>query len=206
MHKFSIYLRGFKEEDVPFINQLRHNLDVQQYTSTSFKYVSESIEKEWVKQKMMDNRKDIYLAICLVENDQMIGYASINDIDYINRCANRSGIIIHPEFQIGIYRYEAGILMRQLAFDHLNLNRYCAKCLVEHKVSLISMLANGFKIEGKLRQAIYKNGRYHDQFQLALIREDYYTLLNNEEYTLKNHIKRIKFFKKQINENCKSIE
>ena len=72
-----IFLRGFQIEDHLLINKWRNDSEIQKLVSTSFKYVSLEIEKEWVKQKMMDNRKDIYLAICLNNaSQQMIGYAS----------------------------------------------------------------------------------------------------------------------------------
>lgn len=186
----------FIEDDYKIINKWRNDPNIQKLVSTSFKYVSESIEKEWVKQKMMDNRKDVYLAICLKDNNQMIGYSSLNNIDYINRTADSGGIVIDPEYQDGIAMYESGVLKRKLAFDDYNLNRLVGKCLCEHKVSLCMMEAAGFKKEGILRQSIYKNGSYHDQFILSLLREDYYTLLNNNEYTFNSYIKKFLHFNK----------
>ena len=36
----------------------------------------------------------------------------------------------------------------------------------------------GYKIEGMMRQSVYKNGHYHNQVIMSLLREDY-ELLNN---------------------------
>ena len=84
----SIFLRGFEIEDALLINKWRNDFEIQKLVSTSFKYVSLEIEKEWVKSKMMDNRKDIYLAICLNDDSRkMVGYVSVNNIDYLNRTA-----------------------------------------------------------------------------------------------------------------------
>lgn len=196
--KFSVYLRGFKEDDYKQINKWRNDPHIQQLVSTSFKYVSEAIELEWVKQKMMDNRKDIYLAICLKDDNKMIGYTSLNNIDYINRSVHGGGIVIDKEFQNGLERYEVGILMRELAFDHLNLNRYTASCIAEHIVSRITLEAMGFQLEGYLRQSVYKDGKYHDQYIFSLLREDYYRMVNNGEYTLSSYLKKIKQLKKTI--------
>lgn len=194
--KFSIYLRGFQEDDYKVINFWRNDPEIQKLVSTSFKYVSEAIEKEWVKQKMMDNRKDIYLAICLKKNDRMIGYLSINGIDYINRSATAGGIVIDKEFQDGIIKYEAGVLSRELVFDHLNLNRLTAHCLTSNITSSLIMEATGYVKEGKKRQSIYKDGEYHDQFIYSLIREDYYKFKSIGYYLFKNYIKRIKSLRK----------
>ncbi|MDE5674610.1 MAG: GNAT family N-acetyltransferase, partial [Muribaculaceae bacterium] len=163
MDKLSIYLRPFREDDYKQINIWRNDREIQKLVSTSFKYVSEAIEREWVKSKMMDNRKDIYLSNCLKENDIMIGYISINDIDLLNRTAKGGGIVLDKKYQDGIARHEAGILVRKIVFDDLNINRYEGKCLSEHMTSRIVMEATGYQLEGIVRQSVYKDGIYHDQ-------------------------------------------
>lgn len=190
--KLSIYLRGFQESDAQLINKWRNDRSMQALVSTPFRYVPEAIEREWVKNKALNNRTDIYLAICLREDGRMVGYLSINDIDYINRRAHGGGIVIDPDFQNGVIRFEAGILTRELVFDQLNLNRFDGKCLVEHLPSRISMEATGYKLEGRLRKAVYKDGVYHDQYLFSLLRDEYYEMMQNGEYTLKAYIKKVK--------------
>lgn len=194
---FSIYLRGFQEDDFKQINVWRNDPEIQRLVSTSFKYVSEAIEREWVRNKMMDNRRDIYLAICLKENDKMIGYVSVNSIDYINRSAEGGGIILDKEYQDGIARYEVGVLIRELVFDHLNINRYEGRCLVEHTASRIVMEATGYKLEGIIRKSVYKDGRYHDQCIYSLLREDYYQWKELGKYSLASFAKLVRNLKKE---------
>ena len=84
MDNNKIFLRGFELEDYILINKWRNDPEIQNLLSGNFRYVSSEIEKEWVKQKMMNNTKELYLAICLAEGGcEMIGYTSINNIDYI---------------------------------------------------------------------------------------------------------------------------
>lgn len=192
-----IYLRGFEEEDYININKWRHDPHIQDLVSASFKYVPKPMEKEWVRQKMMHNTHDIYLAICLIENDEMIGYYSINNINYINRSAEGGGIIIDKKYQDGIVRHEVGILARELVFDHLNLNRYEGKCLIEHTSSRIMMEATGYKLEGIRKEAVYKNGKYHDQCVYSLLRNDYYEWREMDRYSLTSFAKLIRKLKKE---------
>lgn len=192
----TIFLRGLELNDALVINKWRNNSEIQKLVSTSFKYVSLEIEKEWVKSKMMDNRKDIYLAICLNdETQQMVGYVSVNDINYINRTAEGGGIVIDPIYQDGIVRYEVGLLIRELVFDHLNINRYEGKCLCEHTTSRIIMEATGYKLEGVLRSAVYKDGKYHDQCVYSLLRSDYYDWMERNEYSLVSFAKKVKLLR-----------
>ena len=198
MDNNKIFLRGFELEDYILINKWRNDPEIQNLLSGNFRYVSLEIEKEWVKQKMMNNTKELYLAICLAEGGcEMIGYTSINNIDYINRCAHGGGIIIgNRQYRDGEIRYEVGKMIRELVFDHMNLNRFTGACLAEHKTSKIMMEACGFQLEGVKRQAVYKNGIYHDQLFFSLLREDYYKLMQEGEYTLKAYAKRIKSIRK----------
>lgn len=190
---YRIFLRGFEEDDCLLINRWRNDMEIQRLVSTSFKYVPLAIEREWVRQKMLSNVHDIYLAICLNdETRKMIGYASINNIDYINRSAHGGGIIIgEKEYRDGEIKHEVGVLLRRHVFENLNLNRFTGTCLEEHKTSIIMMLAAGYQFEGRKREAIYKDGRYHDQLSFSLLRKDYDILLEQGEYSLKQFAKRV---------------
>ena len=194
----SVFLRAFEADDYLLINKWRNDPEIQRLTGGTFRYVSSEREKEWVRDKMMNNITDIYFAICLNdETRQMIGYCSINNIDYINRCAQGGGIIIgNRQYRDGEIRYEVGKMIRELVFDHMNLNRFTGACLAEHKTSKIMMEACGFQLEGVKRQAVYKNGIYHDQLFFSLLREDYYKLMQEGDYTLKAYAKRIKSIRK----------
>ncbi len=193
---YSIYFRGFRESDVETINRWRNDRDIQALVSAPFKYVPEAIEREWVKSKMLSNRTDIYLAICLKENDRMVGYISINDIDHLSRKANVGGIVLDKAYHDGIVRHEAGMLIRELAFDQLNIIRPEGRCLRDHIASRVIMEATGYKLEGILRENVFKDGRYHDSCVYSLLREEYYDWMERGEYSLRSFAKKAKAIRK----------
>lgn len=205
MAKSSIFLRAFEPEDYISINKWRNDPEIQKLVSVHYRYVSSEMEKEWVHQKMMNNTKDIYLSICINdESKEMIGYASVNDIDLVNRSAHGGGIVIgDAAYQDGQVKHEVGIKMRELAFDHLNLNRLTGSCLAEHKVSKIMMEACGYKLEGIQRQAIYKDGKYHDSLLYSLLRDEYYKLLHEDGYSLAAFAKKVKAIRRNEYNICK---
>ncbi|MDE5773920.1 MAG: GNAT family N-acetyltransferase [Muribaculaceae bacterium] len=196
-YSYSIYLRGFKESDVEQINRWRNDPEIQSLVSAPFKYVPEAIEREWVRSKMLSNHRDIYLAICLKENDRMVGYISINDIDHISRKANVGGIVLDREVHDGIVRHEAGLLIRKLAFDELNLNRLEGSCLAEHIASRVVMEATGYTLEGILRDNVYKNGSYHDSCIYSLLRKEYYEWMERGDYSLASFARKAKAVRKK---------
>lgn len=200
MEENKIFLRGFESEDYILINQWRNDPEIQKLLSGNFRYVPLEMEKEWVRQKMMNNTKEVYLAVCLNDGSRrMVGYTSVNDIDYVNRSAHGGGVVIgDKEYRDGEIRYEVGRLVRELVFDHLNMNRFTAACLTEHKTSRIMIEACGFQLEGIRRQVVYKNGTYHDQYMFSLLREEYYRLQEEGQYSLRAFARQIEIVRKRL--------
>lgn len=190
--KNTIYLRAFQENDYKTINKWRNDRILQSLVSTSFKYVSEELEKEWVKSKMVENQKEIYLAICLTDSDQMVGYLSLNNINHINRSASIGGIVIDKEYQDGFIQFQAFKMILEHAYEDLNLHRVEAKCLESHKVSKIIIQALGFSIEGLLREAVFSNGKYHNQLILSLLKTEFKSALKLQLSSYINFAKKIK--------------
>lgn len=193
----TIYLRLFEPDDYEKTYVWHDDWDMQKLTCGQRRFVSKEIEKKWVYEKSTNNNKDIYLAICLIETNEMIGYISLNDIDMLNRSVTGGGIVIDNKYQDGQAWYEAGDLVRQYAFDELQVNRYTASCMVEHKVSRMILEVCGYTLEGVQREAIYKDGKYHDVCLYSLLRSEYYKLRDEGRYTFSNILKTIRQFKKQ---------
>lgn len=200
----SIFMRAFEPEDVLLINKWRNDPEIQSMTGGIIRKVSSEMEKAWLHDKMMNNYNEIYWAICLNdETKRMIGYTSINKIDYINRTAEGGGTVIgEKECRDGISLIETVLILLEYVFNTLNLNRFEAKCLFEHKTPQALLLSLKFKLEGFFRKAVYKNGDYHDMLYFAILREDYYNALIKGDLELRSIIKRINLIqneKHQIN-------
>lgn len=196
----SVFLRAFELEDYLLINEWRNDISIQKMTGGDFRYVSSEMEKEWVRERIMNNHTDIYLAICTNDvNRKMIGYVSINNINHLHRTADGGGIVIGDIlYRDGFSLIEAFLLVLSHVFDNLNINRYTGACLLEHSNSRLMMEMLGFQMEGVKRQAVYKNGVYHDMIVFSILREEYYSLLKNGEYDQKKIIQRMKYIKANI--------
>ncbi len=179
----TIYLRLFEPDDYEKTYQWHNDFDLQKTTCGPLRFVSKEIERNWVILKASHNQNDIYLAICLIENDEMIGWYSITDIDFLNRKCHCSGVVIGDRrYRDGIAYREAGDLAFQYIINELNMNRITGACLKEHILSRANMEASFWKLEGIERQAIYKNGEYHDICHYAILREEYLKHLHNGDY------------------------
>lgn len=58
-------------------------------------------------------------------------------------------------------------------FNERNINRVQAIVLESNVASLKMHQKCGYQIDGLLRQSVYKNGKYQNQYVLSLLKEDY---------------------------------
>ncbi len=180
MKKNSVFLRAFEPDDYILINKWRNDFEVQRYVVGRFRYVSEAREKKWVEYQIENNTKDIYLAICLNdESKRMIGYASINDIDYVNRRAYNGGIVLAGEGRTSKHLTDAWLLIFDYVFVDMSLHRLTGSFLDIHKNSYLMNKMMGFTFEGVDREAVFKNQEYHDVYRISMLDKEYFELLNN---------------------------
>lgn len=80
---FKIRFRAFQMEDVKFINRLRSDQAMDKLIGGMKRPVSLERDTKWVEDIIMkDNPTVIYFAVTLIDNNEIIGYTSISDIDY----------------------------------------------------------------------------------------------------------------------------
>ena len=197
-----VYLRLFEPGDYEKTYLWHNDYDLMSTTCGPFRFVSKEIERNWVQSKAENNQKEIYLAICAIENDEMIGWYSISNIDYINRKCHCSGVVIGDNrYRDGSAYQEAGRLAFNYIINELNMNRVSGSCLRELALSRAVMEASFWTLEGIERQAIYKNGKYHDIFRYSILRDEYLEHLKNGDY--KNSTLSIARAVKRIREELK---
>jgi len=198
----TIYLRMLEPEDYDLTHQWHTDYNIQKMTCGQFRFVSKAIEKNWAQSKATNNARDIYLAICANEDDKMIGYISINDIDFVHRSCHCGGVVVGDKQHRNMREYvEAVTLVHDYAFNHLNMNRISGGCLVEHMMSRAEMEGFYYDLEGTEREAIFKNGSYHDKRNYALMSKTYFEHQAKGDYAIDNTIRRIALNVKKMKYN-----
>jgi Acetyltransferases, including N-acetylases of ribosomal proteins len=202
MKKYSVFLRAFESDDYILINKWRNDPELQHLTVGHRRFVSSEMEKEWVRSKMLDNTKDIYWAICTNdERKKMIGYISVNNIDHWNRTADAGGIVIGDKNEQNAFAaIEATLLQFEYVFEELNMHKLTGSCLAEHKASLLPALSLGYKIEGTLRDNVFKGGKYHDEVVFSILEQDYYEAKDNGLYDFSLIMKRVVALRREMKE------
>lgn len=180
MKKNSVFLRAFEPDDYQLINEWRNDFNVQAFMVGRFRYVSAERERKWVESKINDDRVDLFLAICLNdESKRMIGYASITNIDYVNRKAHMGGIVLAGDGHNTKHLTDSYLLIFDHVFTDMCLHRLDGLFIVENKNAYLMNKMIGWTFEGIERDAIFKNQRFHDLQRISIIDSEYFELLNN---------------------------
>lgn len=168
-----VYLRALELSDVELLVKWRNDLDITSPIGGNTFFVSSLRETEWLKKSILNDEKNIRLAICLKENDKYIGNTNLTSINWINRTAEFS-IFVGDKNQWGKgFGKEATILMLKYAFEELNLNRIYAFVREDNTKAINLDKKIGFVQEGILRKSIYKNNKYINQILFSILKEEF---------------------------------
>lgn len=167
-----VYLRGLELEDYKKSIEWRKNDNIWNMLGGTKYYVSECFEKSWVEKAIFDS-KDVRLAICLRENDRYIGNVYMTNIDQLRRTCHSHILIGESDCWGKGYAVEALMLALEYMFKERNMHRIQAIVLESNIQSLKMHQKCGYQIEGLLRESVFKNGTYHNQYVLSILENEF---------------------------------
>lgn len=171
LHGESVYLRPVEHDDA------RHRVawlnDPEVNRTLDFELpVGEAMTQEWIRRVSSDGtRRD--MTVCSLTSQQPIGWGGLLAIDWRHRRAE-------SYLGIGDKRYwgtgaggQVRLLLLELAFDIMGLNRVYSTVWVENLAMQRLNERAGFRREGELRAHKYAHGQYRDYLVYGILRSDY---------------------------------
>lgn len=110
--------------------------------------------------------------IVISEKEEKIGYVRFDEIDLANRSV-RVGADIHVKYRGKGYGEKTYRLILEFCFKYLNFNRVWLLVMENNEVALNLYKKIGFKEEGVMRKAIYRDGKYYDYIMMSILKEEY---------------------------------
>lgn len=163
-----VKLRAIEEKDAEVLQEMINDPEIESEV-VGFSYpVSLSQQKKWIEN--VTNSETIRYAIDV--SNKMIGVASISSIDFKNRTANIN-IKLRKNEQGKGYATRSVKLVLEYCFLELNMECVTANVLEYNNASKKIWEKLGFKLEGILRNRIYKNGKYHNLFAYSFLKNEF---------------------------------
>jgi RimJ/RimL family protein N-acetyltransferase len=123
--------------------------------------------------KTLESLTGYRFAILLPENDELIGHVSIHNVDNINRNAF-IGIVIGNEADRGRgYGTEVLRLVLAYGFKTLNLHNIALTVHSDMQMAIACYKKIGFKEIGRMRDWVFKDGRYVDKIYMDILDREF---------------------------------
>ena len=170
----NVILAPMKKEYIETFLKWINDPEIIQYLLL-YRPMTREMEEEWYE-SLKQRENDFLFSILHLQRDgseKLIGNCGIHRIDWINRVGT-AGIVIGEKKEQGKgYGTEAMRLLIDYGFNTLNLNRIELKVYEFNIKAIKSYQKVGFIEEGCKRQAVWKNGKYHDLIIMGILEKDW---------------------------------
>ena len=175
-----IRFRAIEKEDLPLFVEWLNDPEVNENLLINLP-LSLDAEEKWYQSVMARAAESRPLVIEVPQGQawQPIGVVGLEGIEWTNRSAELGLFIgVKSLWQKG-YGQKTLLLMLKHGFETLNLNRIFLHVFETNPRGIHAYEKVGFVHEGRLRQAMYRNGRYLDVFIMSVLREEWLSRSNN---------------------------
>lgn len=167
-----MYLREMTEEDLNKINLYRNDKNLSDLLVAPFRFINIETDNKWFMAYMNNRSNNVRCVICN-DKDDVIGMIYLLNIDWIYRSAEFGIVVGDENFRGKGIGKLATIEMLRHAFYNMNLNRVQLRALVNNTRAIGLYESVGFKEEGILREAVFKNGQYYDLKVMSILKGEF---------------------------------
>jgi RimJ/RimL family protein N-acetyltransferase len=163
-------LRAIEREDVPTFVRWFNDPEVRQYLEM-YLPMSKAEEEEWFEAYLKDESSRIFGIES--EDGVLIGNVGLDNLDWKNRNAHLGIVVAEKEYWGRGYGTDAVTTTLDFAFNEMNLHRVYLSVFEFNQRAIRCYEKCGFRHEGRAREALFRDGTYHDHLSMAILREEF---------------------------------
>lgn len=175
-----VRLRRDERADIAMFVEWLNDPEVSRYLSMTMP-ISTANEEQWFEGTLKLPAAEQPFAIEIreispekdTETWRLIGNCSFMDVDNTARSAEAGLFIGDKSCWNKGYGTEIMRLLLQIGFGTLNLNRVFLRVDEDNKGGIRAYEKAGFVHEGRLRQAVYRDGQYGDLLIMSVVRSEW---------------------------------
>jgi len=176
-----VTLRPVEAEDLEMLRVLTNDPDFEKMIIGWSFPISKHDQQKWFEN--CHNTMTEVRYIIETAEDGAVGMIGLKDINWKDGVATGGGMrIARKEIRTRGLATDAWMTLMRYAFEELRLNRVNGAALIYNEASQRVCAKVGFKKEGVQRQAIYKDGAFHDVIMYGCLKYDYEELIANNHY------------------------
>ena len=167
-----IILREYRKEDFSYIRKWINDYEITKYLSNVFLYPHSVVDTENFINAMMEGKMRGFI-IAHKETEEYIGQLDLIHIDWPNRVGT-IGIVIGTKDNLSKgFGTEAIKLLQKFVFNKLNLNKLELDVRAFNERAIKCYEKSGFKIEGRIRENYFDNGKYTDTIKMGILKREW---------------------------------
>ncbi|MGL6114089.1 MAG: GNAT family N-acetyltransferase [Cetobacterium sp.] len=167
-----IKLRTYKITDVEKLYELFENENIKKTLLTGILFpMSKESEKDFIEGNLKPKGELFNFAVERLEDGECVGGCGINSIDRKNSVAV-IGLWIGEKYHGNGYGSDLLRVLCKFIFEEMNIHKIKLECFSFNEKGLNCYKAVGFKEEGRLRQEIFREGKYYDTIAMGIFKDE----------------------------------
>ncbi len=169
-----VYLRPYAPEtDAAKVHQWFNDPEVTHFMVTG-RYPTTELQARALLEAQVRSEEHVVFVVVDSATEKPLGLVGLYDMDMVVRKAEMRIIIGEKEYWGKGVGTEAVELITYYGFDRLQLNKVYLGVMEENIKAVKAYEKAGFAHEGVLKDDLFRNSRYYDCVNMALLRKDYY--------------------------------
>ena len=166
-----VLLRAMEEKDMPFLLEMINDPEMEKMVIGWSFPNSMKQQMEWYNRVVSDSKN---LRFAIEYEGKFVGISTLIKSDWKNRSADH-GIKLHQSAPKGVgIATDAVYATMKYAFEELQLHRLYGSIL-DYNIPSQKLYAKcGWVKEGCYRQNVFKNNEYHDEWPMAILKDEYF--------------------------------
>jgi UDP-4-amino-4,6-dideoxy-N-acetyl-beta-L-altrosamine N-acetyltransferase len=162
-------LRRIEREDIPTFVRWFGDPDVREFLLLN-RPISMAEEEQWFARQLQSRDSEVF-AIETTDGVH-IGNTGLHDINWLHRNAEMGIVIGEKQYWGKGYGSDAARVLLRFAFDEMNLHRVQLTVYEDNVRAIRAYEKCGFRQEGRLRDAIFRKGRYYDMLLMSILSDE----------------------------------
>lgn len=168
-----VRLRAYREEDLKNAFNFVNNQAITRYLNV-MRPRSMAEERAWIERAMRNDDPSVVNYAIETSDGEYVGGVGLFHIELRNRSAELGiGLARVEELGRGLGT-EAALLLLRHAFEEMNLHRVYLRVYDYNARAQKSYKKIGFAEEGRMREAHFRNGAWHDVVYMGILAEEFF--------------------------------
>ena len=163
-------LRRIEREDIPTFVRWFADPEVRNYLLINSP-ISHAQEEKWFESKLADEDSELFAVETL--DGTHIGNIELFDFRHVHRQAELGVVLGEKAYWSQGYGSDAIRVLLRFAFRELNLHRIQLRVYEDNERGIRCYRKCGFQVEGRLRDAVYRQGRYFDVLMMGILDHEF---------------------------------